>query len=92
MKTVKGFTKIQSKNKILGLEFLDLLILLLIYLAVFVFSANLLVNLTVLTSAYLALRLYKKGKAPHWSGSVVRFLTRPKRYFPRREPKKEVFP
>ena len=91
MKTLKGYTKIQARNKILGLEFLDLLILLLVYLAVFVFSVNLLVNLATLFTVYLALRLYKKGKAPHWAGSVVRFLLRPRRYFPGRELKKEVF-
>jgi len=41
VKTVKGFNKVQSKNKIFGLEFLDLLVLLLIYLIVFVLSNNL---------------------------------------------------
>ncbi len=90
MKTLKGFTKIQSKNKIFGLEFLDLLILLLIYLVVFVFSNNLLINLAIVFGAYLVLRLYKKGKSPHWAGSVIRFLLRPRKYFQRRERKKDL--
>ncbi|HOW87321.1 MAG TPA: hypothetical protein PKV84_01520 [Candidatus Omnitrophota bacterium] len=90
MKTLKGFTKIQSKNKIFGLEFLDLLILLVIYLVVFVFSTNLLLNLALVSGAYLVLRFYKKGKAPHWAGSVMRFLLRPRKYFSRRERKEEL--
>lgn len=91
MKTLKGFTKIQSKNKIFGLEFLDLLILLLIYLVVFVFSTNLLINLALVFGAYLILRFYKKGKSPHWAGSVIRFVLRPRKFFMRRERKKDLF-
>ncbi len=90
MKTLKGFTKIQSKNKIFGLEFLDLLVLLLIYLVVFVLSNNLVLNLVLVFGAYLVLRLYKKGKSPHWAGSVIRFLLRPRNYFQRRERKKDM--
>ncbi len=90
MKTLKGFTKIQSKNKILGLEFLDLLILLLVYLVVFVFSANLLLNLALVAGAYFILRLYKKGKAPHWAGSVIRFLLKPRKYVLCREKEEEL--
>ena len=91
MKTLKGFTKIQSRNKIFGLEFLDLLILLMVYLVVFMFSKNLPLNLALVFGAYLVLRFYKKGKPPHWAGSVVRFLLRPKRYAVRMERKEEIF-
>lgn len=91
MKTLKGFTKIQSRSKIFGLEFLDLLILLLIYLVVFVFSKNLPMNLALVFGAYLLLRFYKKGKPPHWAGSVIRFLIRPKRYVFRLEREEELF-
>ena len=91
MKTVKGYNKIQTKNKIIGLEFFDLLILLLIYLIVFVFSSNLIVNLLIVAGAYMALRIYKRGRAPHWSGSVIRFLVRRRNYLLKRERKKDVF-
>ena len=91
MKTIKGYNKIQSKNKLFGLEFFDLLLLLGIYLAVFVFSTNLLINLTVVLTAYFFLRLYKKGKAPHWTGSVIRFLFRSKKYPVKRERPKDIF-
>ncbi|OGW81641.1 MAG: hypothetical protein A3G33_08285 [Omnitrophica bacterium RIFCSPLOWO2_12_FULL_44_17] len=91
MKTVKGFNKVQSKNKIFGLEFLDLLVLLLIYLIVFVLSNNLLVNLAIVFTAYFFLKFYKKGKSPHWAGSVIRFLVRPKKYQPKRELEQEIF-
>jgi hypothetical protein len=91
MKTVKGYNKIQSKNKIFGLEFFDLLILLMVYLVVFVFSSNLLINLPIVFAAYFFLRLYKKGKAPHWTGSVIRFLLRPKKYPTKYERTKDMF-
>ena len=91
MKTVKGYTKIQTKNKIFGLEFFDLLVLVLIYLVVFVFSSNLILNLVIVTTAYFALRIYKRGKPPHWSGSVIRFLMRPRKYPVKREQKEDLF-
>jgi len=91
VKTVKGFNKVQSKNKIFGLEFFDLLVLLFIYLIVFVFSENLIINLLIVAGAYFFLKLYKKGKPPHWAGSVIRFLLRPKEYPPRRESQKDIF-
>jgi hypothetical protein len=91
MKTIKGYNKIQSKNKLFGLEFFDLLLLLGIYLVVFVFSKNLLINLAVVLTAYFFLRLYKKGKSPHWTGSVIRFLLCPKKYPMKRELLKDIF-
>ena len=91
MKTIKGFNKIQRKNKILGLEFFDLLLLIVLYLFVFLFSANLFLNLGIVLAGYFVLRLYKKGKAPHWTSSVARFLLTSKRYLHRQEKDKEVF-
>ncbi len=91
MKTVKGFNKIQNRNRIFGLEFFDLLILMMIYLVVFVFSSNLFVNLAVIGFAYMFLKLYKKGKPPHWPGSVIRFLFIPKRFGQSHEERWEIF-
>ncbi len=91
MKTTKGFNKILQKNKILGLEFFDFLVLVALYLVVFLFSSRLLPNLAVMTGAYFFLRLYKKGKAPHWPSSLVRFCFTPRRYFPKPESKAEIF-
>lgn len=91
MKTVKGFNKIQTQNKIFGLEFFDLLVLLLAYLAVFIFSNNLLLNLLAVGLVYGVLKVYKRGKAPHWSSSVIRFLLRRKTYSVNRERKEAFF-
>lgn len=91
MKPVKGYNKIQTQNKLFGLEFFDLLVLLLVYLVVFVFSSNLIVNLLLVVTAYFLLRIYKRGKAPHWSGSVIRFLLKPGRRPVKREPERDVF-
>ena len=91
MKTVKGYNKVQSKNKIFGLEFFDLFILAFVYLIVFVFSSNLILNSAILFGAYLILRIYKKGKPPHFTGSVIRFISRRKTYPPKRERKGDVF-
>ncbi len=91
MKTVRGFRKIDERNKILGLEFFDLILLILLYLIVFLFSKNLFVNLGILMSAYLTLSLYKQGKPPHWTGSLIRFLTIPRSFPLRFEHEKEIF-
>ncbi len=91
MKTLKGYNKIQTRNKIFGLEFFDLLVLVLIYMAVFVFSSNLILNLVIVAAAYFTLRAYKRGKPPHWSVSVIRFLIRAKRFYVKRERQKDVF-
>jgi len=91
MKTAKGFNKIGRKNKILGLEFLDFLLLIVLFLALFLFSKNLILNLAVMAAAYFFLRIYKKGKAPHWTASLLRFLLRPLRYFPKKEREGEIF-
>lgn len=85
MKKVKGYRNIFERNRILGLEFLDLLILLTAYLLIFLFSKNLIVNLIILAGVYFVLRLYKKGKPRHWSQSVVRFFLTPRTYRTDRE-------
>ena len=89
--TVKWFRKIRTANRIFGLEFFDLFLLLAIFLLVFMLSANLLVNTALLLSAYFFLRLYKNNKPPHWTGSVAGFLVRPKSYPMQRETEKEIF-
>ncbi len=91
MKTVKGHNKIQHKNKFFGLEFFDLFFLFFVFWLVFTFSKDLLVNLVVMIGVYLFLRAYKRGKPPHWTSSLVKFLLRPKRYLIKRERKEEVF-
>ena len=88
---VKGFEKIFERNKVLGLEFFDLLALILIYLVLFSFSSHLIVNLFSLFGAYLVLRFYKRGKPAHWLESLFLFLLRPRTYSPARELKSEVF-
>lgn len=88
MKKIKGYRSIFQKNKILGLEFMDLLFLILAYLFVFLFSQNLILNFGILFGIYLLLRLYKKGKPVHWTSSIIRFLFTPKRYRSDREGKR----
>ena len=88
MKKIKGYRSIFQKNKILGLEFMDLLLLILAYLFVFLFSQNLILNFGILVGIYLLLRLYKKGKPAHWTSSIIRFLFTPKRYRSDREGKR----
>ena len=85
MKKIKGYRSIFQKNKILGLEFTDLLFLILVYLLVFLFSKNLLLNFGILAAVYCLLRVYKKGKPEHWTTSVIRFLFTPRRYRADRE-------
>ncbi|MFA5167596.1 MAG: hypothetical protein WC530_03595 [Candidatus Omnitrophota bacterium] len=89
--TVKWFRKIRTANRIFGLEFFDLFLLLTLFLLVFMFSSNLVVNTALLLGAYFFLRLYKNNKPPHWTGSVAGFLVRPKSYSMQRETEKEIF-
>lgn len=89
--TVKWFRKIRTVNRIFGLEFFDLFLLLGVFLAVFMVSANLIANSLLVLGAYFFLRLYKSHKPPHWTGSLVRFLARPKSYPALRETEKEIF-
>jgi len=85
MKKTKGYRSIFQKNKVLGLEFMDLLLLIMAYLFVFLFSKNLILNFGILAVVYFLLRLYKKGKPAHWTSSVIRFLFTPKHYRSDRE-------
>ena len=91
MNTVKGYTKIESRNTIFGLEFFDVIVLVLIYLVVFMCSKNLVVNLLIVALAYFGLCLLKRGKPTHWSSSVIRFLLRPARYPVKRENEEDLF-
>ena len=89
--TVKWFRKIRTANRIFGLEFFDLFLLLTVFLGVFMASANLIANSALVLGAYFFLRLYKTNKPPHWTGSVAGFLARPKSYPALRETEKEIF-
>ena len=89
--TVKWFRKIRTANRIFGLEFFDLLVLLGVFLLVFMFSTQLVVNTALVLGAYFFLRLYKNNKPSHWTGSVAGFLARPKTYPMLRETEKEIF-
>ena len=89
--TVKWFRKIRTANRIFGLEFFDLFLLLSIFLLVFMFSTNLIANSALVLGAYFFLRLYKNNKPQHWTGSVAGFLARPKSYPMCRETEKEIF-
>lgn len=91
MKIVKGHNKVQHKNKFFGLEFFDLFFLFFVFWLVFTFSKNLLLNMGLMMGVYMILKAYKKGKPSHWTGSIVRFLSKPKYYQTRRERKEEVF-
>ena len=89
--TVKWFRKIRTANRIFGLEFFDLLVLLGVFLLVFMFSTHLIVNGALVLGAYFFLRLYQNNKPPHWTGSVAGFLARPTTYPMLRETEKEIF-
>lgn len=91
MKRVKNYRKIQEKNRILGLEFFDLFLVVIVYLVVFMFSKNLFLNLGCVFCAYCFLRIYKKGKPPHWTSSLIRFVFTPRSYQMNREMVKELF-
>ena len=89
--TVKWFRKIKTTNRIFGLEFFDLFLLLTVFLFVFMVSVNLIINCVLVVGAYFFLRLYKTGKPSHWTGSIAGFLARPKSYPALRETETEIF-
>jgi len=89
--TVKWFRKIRTANRIFGLEFFDLFLLLAVFLGVFMFSTKLIANVALVLGAYFFLRLYKNNKPPHWTGSAAGFLARPKSYPMVRETEGEIF-
>ena len=89
-RTVKVYRLVQEKNRFLGLEIFDLLILLAVYLVTFLVSANLLLNGGVILAAYLVLKVYKKGRPVHWTGSVIRYLAGKRKFSNSRELKGEI--
>lgn len=91
MKQLKIYRKVHERNKILGLEFPELLLIVLVYLFAFLFSKNIILNIVLILISYFFLRLYKRGKPPHWTSSVLRFLSIGKQYPLSREIKMEIF-
>jgi len=88
MDIVKTYTHLDRKEKILGLEIVDFLLLAAIYAVVFLISINLIVNGSILVASFIGLRLYKKGKPPKYTITLLRFITTPKFYtLPGRETK-----
>jgi hypothetical protein len=85
---VKTYTHLYQKEKILGLEIMDFLLLALIYAVVFIFSVNIILNIAVLAAAFFGLKLYKKGKPQQHTMNLIRFVMTPKFYtLPGRETK-----
>lgn len=80
MDVVKTYTHLDKKEKILGLEIIDFLLLALVYALVFILSINLFFNLAVLVGAFFALKLYKKGKPSQYTMTLIRFIMTPKIY------------
>ncbi len=74
------YPMLTKENKILGLEPIDLLVLVVVYLAVFLCSKNLLVNFALILASYFFLASYKRKKPPRYTQSLVRFLLLPSRY------------
>ena len=74
-----------KENKIAGLEYVDFLLLVSVYLVVFVFFRNLLLNLFFVFTAYVFLAVYKHKKPPRYTQTLVRFLILPGRYTQDRE-------
>ena len=91
MRHIKVYRKVHERNKILGLEFPELLLVVIVYLLAFTFSKNIVLNLVIVVSAYLFLRAYKRGKPPHWTSSIIRFFMIGHRYPLSREMNKEIF-
>lgn len=80
MKPVKTHTSLERREKMFGLEIADFLVLAVLYAVVFLVSTNIFINLALVASAYLGLRLYKRGKPPQYSTILLRFLLTPKFY------------
>ena len=77
---IKVHNKLSGKDRIAGLELVDILVLAFLYLLIFICSNHLFLNILMLVSVYLFLRTYKKGKPPHFTASVIRFLIARPRY------------
>ncbi len=80
MERLPMYPMLTKENKILGLEPIDLLLLLVVYLVVFLCSQNLVVNFAVILASYFFLVSYKRRKPPHYTRSLIRFLLIPSRY------------
>jgi accessory gene regulator protein AgrB len=80
MQPVKTYTYLDRKEKALGLEIIDFLLLAVVYALTFLLSMNLVLNLAVMSAVYLLLRLYKRGKPAGYTAHLVRFLMTPKFY------------
>ena len=91
MKQIKVYRKVHERNKIMGLEFPELLLVVLVYLFVFIFSKNIVLNLLLVIASYIFLRVYKRGKPSHWTSSIIRFLMTGHRYPVSREINREIF-
>lgn len=80
MEPVRTYTYLDKKEKMLGIEIIDFLILCLIYGIAFSISSNIFLNLVIVLVTYLALRLYKRNKPPQYTTMLFRFLFTPKYY------------
>ena len=80
MEPVRTYTHLDRKEKLCGIEVIDFLLLALVYAVVFIFSTNIIANLGIVGACYIALRLYKKGKPPQYTITLIRFLLTPKFY------------
>lgn len=80
MEPVRTYTYLDKKEKMLGIEIIDFLILCLIYGIAFSISSNIILNLVIVVVSYLGLRLYKRNKPPQYTTMLFRFLFTPKYY------------
>lgn len=87
MEPLPMYPALTKENKIAGLEFVDFLLLVGVYLVVFIFSKNLILNLALIFTAYLFLRLYKHKKPPRYTQALIKFLILPGKYTTAREAK-----
>lgn len=62
------------------MEVADFFILAVVYALTFLVSMNLVINFAVIAGAFFSLRLYKRGKPPQYTATLIRFLMTPKFY------------
>jgi hypothetical protein len=88
MDTVKTYTHLDKKEKILGLEIIDFLFLAVVYAVVFLVSINIFVNVLAVAVCFFGLKLFKRGKPHKYTMNLIRFIMTPKFYtLPGRESK-----
>jgi len=80
MQPVKTYSHLDKKEKMLGIEVMDFLLLAVVYAFVFVVSRNIFINIAIVVAVYFALRWYKRGKPQGYTATLVRFLLTPKYY------------